>query len=48
MTAVLHDIQPALRVVFFEDSHEMLAWLGKYLPEVDLISLDHDDLLPEN
>ena len=42
MSAVLHDLLPAAHPVFFEDAPTMLAWLGKHLGEIDLISLDHD------
>ena len=42
MTAVLHELLPSTRPVFFEDANQMLAWLAEHLGEVDLISLDHD------
>ena len=42
MTAVVRDLLPTARLVFFEDAGQMLAWLSEHLGEVDLISLDHD------
>lgn len=42
MSAVLGELLPSARPVFFEDAPTMLAWLGEHLGDVDLISLDHD------
>jgi CheY-like chemotaxis protein len=42
MTAVLRELLPSARPIFFEDARQMLAWLGAHLGDVDLISLDHD------
>lgn len=42
MTAVLRELIPAARPVFFENARKMLAWLAEHLGEADLISLDHD------
>jgi CheY-like chemotaxis protein len=42
MTAVLSELLPAARSVFFEDAPAMLSWLAEHLGDADLISLDHD------
>jgi len=36
------EVFPSHCVVFFENAHELIAWLTQHLHEVLLISLDHD------
>ncbi len=33
---------PGLDAVFFDNAPDMIAWLSDHLPEVRLLSLDHD------
>ena len=42
MRARLAELLPAYEPVFFDNAAEMVAWLDERLPEVVLISLDHD------
>ncbi len=42
MAACLADVMPGVEIVFFEDAALMIAWLGRHLGQVVLISLDHD------
>ena len=42
MTAVLRELVPTARTIFFEDARQTLSWLAEHLGETDLISLDHD------
>jgi hypothetical protein len=42
MTAVLRELLPDCRSIFFQDASVMLDWLEEHLGEADLISLDHD------
>jgi hypothetical protein len=46
MRACLAELLPNHSPAFFDDAGEMLAWLAEHLPEVALISLDHDLRLP--
>lgn len=42
MNVVLRESLCRVPFVFIEDAHEAIAHLGEHLPEIDLISLDHD------
>lgn len=42
MQACLAKIIPSIQITFFENAHEMIAWLHNHLSEAVLISLDHD------
>ena len=42
MRACLAQISPDAHARFFDNAQQMIAWLGKHLAEVDLLSLDHD------
>jgi hypothetical protein len=42
MRACLAEVLPQHEAVFFDNADEMIAWLKEHLPEVMLISLDHD------
>jgi hypothetical protein len=42
MRACAQEALPNLRPVFFVNAHEMIAWLELNLPQIALISLDHD------
>ena len=42
MRACLDELLPGAAAAFFEDAMQMIAWLGRHLGDVVLISLDHD------
>lgn len=42
MRACLADLLPQYEAVYFDDAFAMVDWLRHHLPEVVLISLDHD------
>jgi hypothetical protein len=46
MRSVLGDLLPHHEPLFFDSAPEMIRWLATRLPEVALISLDHDLPLP--
>ena len=42
MRACLAELLPQYEHVYFDDAFMMIAWLKNHLPEIVLISLDHD------
>ena len=42
MRACVQEALPTLQAVFFVNAHEMITWLKPNLPQISLISLDHD------
>ena len=46
MRSCLGEIAPAMDVSVFDSAHAMIAWLEAHLPDIALVSLDHDLPLP--
>jgi len=42
MESALANVLPTVPVSFFDNAQQMIDWLQRHLPEVILISLDHD------